>query len=152
MRSFYDNSEFPTCCTSGKMECLSTVTYRVLLKTLNAPEGNVCMINTVGTERSPWNQCRPWLTQPPAGGTMFLFVFLRVTPKHRLPFNLPSYQHRNQYKQVKCTVSGASWTQSTGSGTLCKCQQASRHPPRQTRWKRFWNTAACPALIINCAD
>lgn len=34
MRSFYDNSEFPTCCTSGKTECLSTATYRVLLKTL----------------------------------------------------------------------------------------------------------------------
>lgn len=85
MRSFYDNSEFPPCCTSGKMECLSTATYRVLLKTLNAPDGNVCMINTVGTERSPWNPCRPWLTQPPAGGTLFLFVFLRVTPKHCLP-------------------------------------------------------------------
>lgn len=36
--------------------------------------------------------------------------------------------------------------------TLCKCQQASRHLPRQTHWKRFWNTATRPPLIINCAD
>lgn len=33
------------------------------------------------------------------------------------------------YKQVKCTLRDWSWTQSLGSGTLSKCQQASRHPP-----------------------
>lgn len=55
------------------------------------------------------------------------------------------------YKQVKCTLRGWSWSQFLGSGTLCKCQQASGHPPRQPHRKWLWNTADRLALLINCA-
>lgn len=149
MCSFYGNSEFPTCCTSGKVGCLSTATYRVL-KTLNAPDGNVCMNNTVLTEHSPWSHDSH---SPRQVGQCslhfwgFSFNIISFLISH-LTANIRS---NTGYKQVKCTLKGWSWTQFLGSGTLCKCQQASRHPPRQPHRKWFWNTADRLALLINCA-
>lgn len=129
---FYGNSEFPTCCTSGKMKCLSTATYRVL-KTLNAPDGNVCMINTVRTVRVrhgasvDHDSHSPRLVRQCSSHFWGFSFNISILISHRTS-NI-RINTEASYKQVKCTLRGWSWTQFSGLGTLCKCQQASGHPP-----------------------